>query len=262
MFEIGPALEEARERRGLAFAQVEADTAIRGKYLRALEQEQFDVLPGPTYAKGFLRAYAEYLGLDGQLFVDEFNSRHHDPRREGDRPIYPNPRSRPQQRRRQRRESNVVMIVLAAIVAVSALVFLALRFPPSQPQAPPVTPSTPVTHPATTTTPPPTTSDSSTGKQATASARSFTVTLTSAGCWLQVHRVSAIGPSAVTTEGTPLGDGYNLQSTITIRSRKPVVLSDIGAPGSLTVAVDGHTRALPSGTNSSSIVRITHDTIS
>lgn len=261
MFEIGPALQEARERRGLAVAQVEAATAIRGKYLRALEQEQFDVLPGPTYAKGFLRAYAEYLGLDGQLFVDEFNSRHHDPRRDGDRPIYPNPRSRPQQRRRRRRESNVVMVVLAAIVAVSALIFLALRFPPSQPQAPPVSPSTLTNHPATTT-PPPTTSDNSTGEQQPAKAKSFTVTLASPGCWLQVHREAPTGPPAVTTQGTPLGDGYNLQSTITIRSRKPIVLSDIGAPGSLTVAVDGHTVALPSGTNSSSVVHITSDTIS
>jgi cytoskeletal protein RodZ len=261
MFEIGPALQEARERRGLAYAQVEADTAIRGKYLRALEQEQFDVLPGPTYAKGFLRAYADYLGLDGQLFVDEFNSRHHDPRREGDRPIYPNPRSRPQQRRR-RRESNVVMVVLAAIVAVSALIFLALRFPPSQPQAPPVTPSSPTHHPATTTPPPATTSNTSTGTQQKAKAKSFTVTLTSTGCWLQVHRVSSTGPSAVTTQGTPLGDGYNLDSTITIRSRKPIVLSDIGAPGSLTVAVDGRSTALPAGTNSTSVVRITSDTIS
>jgi cytoskeletal protein RodZ len=261
MFEIGPALQEARERRGLAYSQVEAATAIRGKYIRALEQEQFDVLPGPTYAKGFLRAYAEYLGLDGQLFVDEFNSRHHDPRRDGDRPIYPNPRSRPQQRRRQRRESNVVMIVLAAIVAVSALIFLALRFPPSQPQAPPVTPSTPTSHPATTT-PPPQTTSGTRSTQHKARAKSFTVMLTSTGCWLQVHRVSATGPSAVTTQGTPLGDGYNLASTITIRSRKPIVLSDIGAPGSLTVAVDGRSRSLPAGTNSSSVVHITRDTIS
>ena len=80
MFEIGPALKEARERRGLAFGDVEADTAIRTRYIRALEEEQFHVLPGPTYTKGFLRAYAEYLGLDGQLFIDEFNSRHHDAR--------------------------------------------------------------------------------------------------------------------------------------------------------------------------------------
>ena len=56
-------------------ASVEADTKIRGKYLQALEDERFEVLPGETYVKGFLRTYAEYLGLDGQLYVDEFNSR-------------------------------------------------------------------------------------------------------------------------------------------------------------------------------------------
>ena len=46
------------------------------KYLRALEEEQFEVLPAQTYVKGFLRSYADYLGLDGQLYVDEFNSRY------------------------------------------------------------------------------------------------------------------------------------------------------------------------------------------
>ena len=117
MFEIGPALREARERRGLAFGDVETDTAIRTRYIRALEEEQFHVLPGPTYTKGFLRSYAEYLGLDGQLFIDEFNSRHHDARAPQEQQIASQPRSRPHQRR-QRRESNLVMIVLAAIVAV------------------------------------------------------------------------------------------------------------------------------------------------
>ncbi len=116
MFEIGPALREARERRRLGLAQVEADTKIRARYIRALEDEDFAVLPGATYTKGFLRAYADYLGLDGQLFVDEFNSRHYDPRLDEDALIYRRPRSQP--RRRQRRESNLVMIALAGIVAV------------------------------------------------------------------------------------------------------------------------------------------------
>ena len=62
-------------RRGIDFAQAELATKVRGKYLRALEEEQFDVLPAQTYVKGFLRTYAEYLGLDGQLYVDEYNSR-------------------------------------------------------------------------------------------------------------------------------------------------------------------------------------------
>ena len=134
MFEIGSSLREARERRNLSYGQVEAETAIRTRYIRALEDEDFHILPGPTYTKGFLRAYAEYLGLDGQPFVDEFNSRHHDPRGSIEQtPITSRPRSRPPQRRRHRRESNLIMIALAAIVAVASLIVLALRFPPQQP---------------------------------------------------------------------------------------------------------------------------------
>ena len=76
MFEIGNSLREARLRQGLEFPEIEQATKIRGKYLRALEEEQFEVLPAQTYVKGFLRSYADYLGLDGQLYVDEFNSRY------------------------------------------------------------------------------------------------------------------------------------------------------------------------------------------
>src|SRR5919106_6101246 len=76
VFEIGSSLREARLRQGLEFAELEQATKIRGKYLRALEDEQFDLLPAQTYVKGFLRSYAEYLGLDGQLYVDEYNSRY------------------------------------------------------------------------------------------------------------------------------------------------------------------------------------------
>ena len=122
MFEIGPALREARERQRLSYSQVEEDTKIRSRYIRALEDEDFGVLPGPTYSKGFLRAYADYLGLDGQLFVDEFATRHHDPRAEGEREVYP--RVRAKQQHRHRRESSIVLIALAAIVLISALVFL------------------------------------------------------------------------------------------------------------------------------------------
>jgi len=70
VFELGPSLREARTRRGIEFGQAEQATKIRGKYLRALEDEQFDTLPSPTYVKGFLRTYAEYLGLNPQAMVD------------------------------------------------------------------------------------------------------------------------------------------------------------------------------------------------
>lgn len=75
MFEIGSTLREARQRRGYDIARCEQGTKIRGKYLRAMEDEQFDVLPSPTYVRGFLRSYAEFLDLDWQLVLDEYESR-------------------------------------------------------------------------------------------------------------------------------------------------------------------------------------------
>lgn len=75
MFEIGSSLRDARTRRGLELSQIERDTRIRPRYLQALEDERFDLLPGEAYAKGFLRTYADFLGLEGERFVDAYNSR-------------------------------------------------------------------------------------------------------------------------------------------------------------------------------------------
>ena len=81
MFEIGNTLREARLRRGLDILDCEAETKIRAKYLRAMEEEQFDLMPSPTYVRGFLKSYAEFLDLDGQLVLDEYESRFGDLRR-------------------------------------------------------------------------------------------------------------------------------------------------------------------------------------
>jgi len=69
---IGEVLKQARARRKLEIRTVEQQTKIRAKYLRALENEEWEVLPGPAYAKGFLRTYAAFLGLDGDALVDEY----------------------------------------------------------------------------------------------------------------------------------------------------------------------------------------------
>jgi hypothetical protein len=125
VFEIGNSLREARLRRGIDFPQAETATKIRGKYLRALEDEQFAVLPAQTYIKGFLRTYAEYLGLDGQLYVDEYNSRfvsgadEHEPRARRSA-------ARPQQHNR-RIETNVVLIALGAIAILTVIVISAWK---------------------------------------------------------------------------------------------------------------------------------------
>jgi len=75
MFEIGGSLREARLKRGLTPADVQKAIRIRDRYLQALEEERWELLPGDAYVKGFLRTYADYLGLDGTLYVEEYNSR-------------------------------------------------------------------------------------------------------------------------------------------------------------------------------------------
>jgi cytoskeleton protein RodZ len=132
VFEIGNSLREARLRQQLDFPDAEHGTKIRGKYLRALEDERFEVLPSHTYVKGFLRSYAEYLGLDGQLYVDEYNTRFVS----GDEDLPLRTRRVPAARRRrsERRESNVVLLALTAIGLVTALVIVAWRFGGAEPQ--------------------------------------------------------------------------------------------------------------------------------
>jgi len=75
MFEIGQSLREARLKRDLTPADVQKAIRIRDRYLQALEEERWELLPGDAYVKGFLRTYADYLGLDGSLYVEEYNSR-------------------------------------------------------------------------------------------------------------------------------------------------------------------------------------------
>jgi cytoskeleton protein RodZ len=127
VFDIGSSLREARLRQELDFPALEERTKIRPKYLRALEDERFDILPAPTYIKGFLRSYAEALGLDGQPFVDEYNSRF----AVGDDEVVVRAARRvpaPRSRDRQARESRMTVVALLAIAILTALVIAAWRF--------------------------------------------------------------------------------------------------------------------------------------
>jgi hypothetical protein len=125
VFDIGTTLRDARSRQGLDFPELEELTKIRPKYLRALEDERFDILPAPTYVKGFLRSYAEALGLDGQPFVDEYNSRFAVGEEE-----YAITTRRVPTRRSERggRESRIAVIALLGIAILTALVIAAWRF--------------------------------------------------------------------------------------------------------------------------------------
>jgi cytoskeletal protein RodZ len=75
VFEIGSSLREARVRRKTTLQQAEDDTKIRVKYIQAMENEDFEVMPSPAYVKGFLRTYSQYLGLDPDVMLEEYRSR-------------------------------------------------------------------------------------------------------------------------------------------------------------------------------------------
>jgi cytoskeleton protein RodZ len=91
MPEIGETLRDARMRARIDVSEIEAKTKIRAKYLRALENEEWSLLPGPTFVKSFLRTYAQALGLDGKALVEEYRLSHEDPSETTLEPIVSSP---------------------------------------------------------------------------------------------------------------------------------------------------------------------------
>jgi cytoskeletal protein RodZ len=133
VFEIGNSLREARERQGLGYPEIELATKIRAKYIRALEEEDFTSIPGDAYIRGFLRTYAEYLGLDGDVYVDEYASRFITSWRDE---LPPRPERRRIRTRERHLERRAVLLVLAGIVLVTVLVFAAWQIPGSSTHVP------------------------------------------------------------------------------------------------------------------------------
>jgi len=89
--EIGPTLREARIRHKIDLTEIEERTKIRVRYLRALETEEWDVLPGPTYTRSFIRTYATFLGLDGERLADDYRRLEEDRMAEVAGPREPHP---------------------------------------------------------------------------------------------------------------------------------------------------------------------------
>jgi cytoskeleton protein RodZ len=123
MADIGSTLRETRIRARIDISEVEARTKIRAKYLRAIENEEWDLLPGPVYVKSFLRTYGEFLGVDTRTLVDEYKRRYERPAEQDLRPITARNRERERRRRRPRLGPvGAVVVVLAAVVV--ALYFI------------------------------------------------------------------------------------------------------------------------------------------
>ena len=77
MGQLGEVLRHTRERRGLTIEQISSVLHVRAGYLEALEQGRLSALPADVYAKGFLKSYSSYLGIDPNPLLDEFQSRRH-----------------------------------------------------------------------------------------------------------------------------------------------------------------------------------------
>jgi cytoskeleton protein RodZ len=230
VFEIGNSLREARYRQQLELSDVELATKIRSRYLQALEEENFDALPAQTYVKGFLRTYADYLGLDGQLYVDEYNSRFVVGEEEA--PARPR-RSAPPPSRGVQVQSRVLLLTLLGIAAVTALVIVAWTRGEPQNQQPVGLNSNP--QEKSTVTP--------AGTQTTAVR--FIVTAKRGNCWLEVHSGSATG--RILFQGT-LERGQKK----VFNARKLWITLD--RPENLGTILNGRTRILPGGSVKTLIV--------
>ena len=224
MFEIGSSLRAARMRQKLELSQAERDTRIRAKYLGALEDERFDVLPGPAYTKGFLRTYADYLGLDAQRFLDEYKTRF----AAEEELAAPAPT-----RIRRRRFAFAPWLLAVAVLAASsaALAWRLSNTSSHQATAPPPPSQTRTTRAAPPAAP-------RTATQPLAVAR-IVLVATRGPCWLSVHLGSATGRAVY--EGTlAQGRAARFSSTrLWIR---------IGAPWNVDATLNGKTVQLPAST--------------
>jgi cytoskeleton protein RodZ len=234
MFEIGNSLREARLRQGLDFPEVEQATKVRSKYLRALEDEQFDILPGQTYVKGFLRTYSEYLGLDGQLYVDEYNSRYipgdeETPLRAQSKSVGRNPRV----------ESSVVLVALAAIGILTALVVVAWRFGSDTPET--AIPDFSSQPPAASTAKP---KSPATKPKRPAQAR-LTATGALGDSWMEVYAGSQAG--RLLYRGT-------LEAGQVLRFLRPKLFVVMGRPGNVRLRLNGRIVNLPDGEGPTSVL--------
>jgi cytoskeleton protein RodZ len=125
---IGDSLSEARTRRGVDLEEVHAATGIRPRYLRAIEQEDWDALPEEFYARSFIRKYAQFLGVDPEPLVEEYRGQRGGADR-GEAPTTPFARTtsrRAEALRRRRRRQAVYTWVGAAAVVVAIVVVIVL----------------------------------------------------------------------------------------------------------------------------------------
>jgi len=242
VFEIGNSLREARYRQQLELSDVELATKIRARYLQALEEENFDALPAQTYVKGFLRTYSDYLGLDGQLYVDEYNSRYAVGEDETREPVVARRSSTVHQRHR-RLERRGVVVALGGIAIVCAFVIAAFKFGSGNDNNPPI----PNLGTSSTKTQTPGPRRKKQRKAARPAKIHFSVVATRGNSWMEVRNYSASGKTLYTGTLMP----YNGLPFVARR-----LWINFGSPGNVKATVNGRLVTIP-GAGRSVMVLVT-----
>jgi hypothetical protein len=234
VLEVGNSLQEARRRRGVELSDAEAVTMIRSRYLDALEHERFELLPAGPFARSFLREYAEFLGLDGDILAAEYDLRF--------APQEPPPEPPPSRRRELADLFADVPIAtpllgLAVVVLVGVVVWLLGRSR-AEPEnsAPPA--QVLVRTPTTTQAPPPAPRHTKPTVVHTAAQPPLTLTAARGSCWLSVHVGSGSGKTLY--EGT-LQPGqsvrFGLRSPLWIRIGAPWNVEAVIGSRSMTTSL-------------------------
>jgi cytoskeleton protein RodZ len=223
--EIGSGLRAARERLGLTLEQAQADTRIRARYLDALEDERYDVLPAEAYVRGFLRCYASYLGLDAQRYLSAYRAQ----APSEDPPIAPTAATR-------RGRSRTPLVAAGALAVALAVVLGAWKLDRRLPEAAPPPAPSPAPVPA----PAPRSAPAATPAPAPAPVH-LVLTTEGGDCWLDV-RIG--GP-----DGRPAWSGTLREGrTLRLGLGKPLFVR-AGAPHVLRATIGGEAAPLPAGAN-------------
>lgn len=228
VLQIGTSLREARERRGLELADVERETRVRARYLRALEEERFEQLPPGGYRRTFLRGYANFLGLDADRFVDAYASRF-ERLEAAERVALQVPARGPRLPGR-----GTVALVGAAVLTVALVAWLVPgqhsrhSAPASLAKRTPVAPPHRSAH-----------RHAATTSSSATSVVSIVVTAAHGDCWLLIRRGGHQG--RLLFEGT-------LQQGRALALRGTSLWARIGAPWNLTLTLNGKPQKLPTRT--------------
>ncbi len=118
---FGNAFHEARNRRKIDLSEVEAATRIRVRYLRAIEDEDWDVLPEGVYTRGFIRTYGTFLGLDGERLAEDYRRDVEGGPAPAPAPVATSPSAASPRRRRPARGAGVLAVTAVLVVAAIAI---------------------------------------------------------------------------------------------------------------------------------------------